>query len=194
MTLFGTRGYNATSVAQIEEAAGLRPGSGGLYRHFASKRQLLEDGIREQLASQGELLDAIGDPALFAALPLTDRLAAVAGAALDRLASERDLNRIILRDLDRFPDLLDLVRAHEMARIQALFARWLPAQTERPPELDWDAVAAMLIGSISHFWLLQDIFGTHPSGLDAERYLRGVAETTARILDMAAPPSAEITP
>lgn len=31
MRLFGEQGYKATSVAQIEKAAGLTPGSGGLY-------------------------------------------------------------------------------------------------------------------------------------------------------------------
>ena len=45
MRLFGEQGYRATSVAQIEEAAGLTPGSGGLYHHFRSKELLLEAGI-----------------------------------------------------------------------------------------------------------------------------------------------------
>ncbi|MGH9208726.1 MAG: TetR/AcrR family transcriptional regulator, partial [Acidimicrobiales bacterium] len=31
MRLFGEQGYKATSVAQIEAAAGLAPGSGALY-------------------------------------------------------------------------------------------------------------------------------------------------------------------
>jgi AcrR family transcriptional regulator len=41
MRLFSTKGFEATSVSQIEAAAGLSPGSGALYRHFASKEALL---------------------------------------------------------------------------------------------------------------------------------------------------------
>ncbi|HEY3008994.1 MAG TPA: helix-turn-helix domain-containing protein, partial [Micromonosporaceae bacterium] len=40
MELFGRQGYHATTVAQIEAAAGLSAGAGGLYRHFPSKRAL----------------------------------------------------------------------------------------------------------------------------------------------------------
>lgn len=40
--LFAERGYHGTSVADVQAAAGLAPGSGALYKHFASKRALLE--------------------------------------------------------------------------------------------------------------------------------------------------------
>ena len=48
MRLFGEQGYAATTVAQVEAAAGLSPGSGSLYRHFPSKRALLAEGVRRQ--------------------------------------------------------------------------------------------------------------------------------------------------
>ena len=41
LRLFADRGYAATSVAEIEAAAGLSPGAGGLYRHFRSKEEVL---------------------------------------------------------------------------------------------------------------------------------------------------------
>jgi AcrR family transcriptional regulator len=49
MRLFSEQGYSVTSVAQIEEAAGLAAGSGALYHHFKSKGELLEAGIDRQL-------------------------------------------------------------------------------------------------------------------------------------------------
>ncbi|MGV9797163.1 TetR/AcrR family transcriptional regulator [Mycobacterium sp. NPDC003449] len=49
MRLFCEQGYRATSVAQIEAAAGLAAGSGALYHHFKSKESLLEAGIDRQL-------------------------------------------------------------------------------------------------------------------------------------------------
>jgi AcrR family transcriptional regulator len=47
--LFGEQGYAATTISQIEAAAGLSPGSGGLYRHFPSKDALLAEGVRQQI-------------------------------------------------------------------------------------------------------------------------------------------------
>jgi len=50
--LFAERGFEATSVAEIQAAAGLAPGSGALYKHFASKRALL-DAVRAERPAPG---------------------------------------------------------------------------------------------------------------------------------------------
>lgn len=47
--LFGDKGFEATSVSQIEAAAGLSAGSGALYRHFKSKDDVLTACIDRQL-------------------------------------------------------------------------------------------------------------------------------------------------
>ena len=65
MTLFSRQGFKATSVAQIEAAAGLAPGSGALYHHFKSKESLLEAGIDRQLDRRVAMRDI---RALFAGL------------------------------------------------------------------------------------------------------------------------------
>lgn len=62
MRLFGEQGYSATSVAQIEAAAGLRPGAGGLYAHFRSKEALLRAGL-EALLTPDPNLDLPDRPA-----------------------------------------------------------------------------------------------------------------------------------
>src|SRR5258708_12462762 len=49
MRLFSQQGYRATSINQIEKAAGLVPGCGALYNHFKSKEALLTAGIDRQL-------------------------------------------------------------------------------------------------------------------------------------------------
>ncbi|OBI53239.1 TetR/AcrR family transcriptional regulator [Mycobacterium sp. E787] len=49
MRLFSEQGYRATSINQIEKAAGLVPGCGALYNHFKSKEALLAAGIDRQL-------------------------------------------------------------------------------------------------------------------------------------------------
>src|SRR6266536_1366316 len=107
MRLFGEQGYSATTIAEIEAAAGLSPGAGSLYRHFPSKRALLGAGVDRQIATGSDLVALIGDQAAFAVLPLPERLAVIARAGLRRLDQERDLNRLLVRDLARFPDLLE---------------------------------------------------------------------------------------
>ncbi|MFV8164878.1 TetR/AcrR family transcriptional regulator [Mycobacterium sp. 134] len=57
MRLFSEQGYRATSVAQIEAAAGLAAGSGALYHHFKSKESLLEAGIDRQLDRRRAMRD-----------------------------------------------------------------------------------------------------------------------------------------
>ncbi|MGW5355294.1 TetR/AcrR family transcriptional regulator [Streptomyces sp. NPDC004031] len=187
MRLFGEQGYARTTVAEIEKAAGLSPGSGSLYRHFRSKEELLAEGVRAKVAENAGLLAMIGNPGAMAALPLRERLAGLARAGLRRLEQERDLNRMIVRDLAAFPALLDEVREGEMRRIHAAVAQWLrmqagPGDAEGAGARDWDALAVVLVGSVSHFWLLRDVFGAHPSGLDEDRWVAAFVDLAEQLI------------
>src|SRR3954468_7493304 len=46
---FAVQGIKATTVAQIEEAVGLRKGSGGVHRYFATKDELVRGVLEAQL-------------------------------------------------------------------------------------------------------------------------------------------------
>jgi len=74
MRLFSEQGFRGASVAQIEAAAGLTPGAGGLYHHFGSKEDVL--------ASSGQELDQV-------------RASTIAALALGSLLSSRLLSNII---------------------------------------------------------------------------------------------------
>lgn len=177
MRLFGEQGYSGTSVSEIEAAAGLSGGSGSLYRHFASKKALLSEGIREQVAAGKGLLGLVSDSGVAEEAPLRDSLAMVAVAGLRRLEQERDFNRVLIKDLSLFPELLEIARTEEIARIHAAIADWL--QRHAAPDrggLDWVALATVIIGSVSHYWLLRDIFGTHPSDVSEERYVDALVD------------------
>ena len=177
MRLFGEQGYAATTVAEIEAAAGLSPGSGSLYRHFPSKQALLAEGVRQQIAAGEELLSFIADPAGFATLGLSERLAVVARAGLRRLDQERDLSRLLVRDLARFPDLLAEMGREEIEPIYQVVAAWLAEQAGPGGRgRDWPAVAAVLVNATSHYWLLGDIFGQDPAGITQDRYVAALVE------------------
>ncbi len=95
MRLFGEQGYQATSVAQIEAAAGLAPGSGALYHHFTSKQALLEAGIDRQLDRRRAMRDI---RALFAGLgDLRSELTMLGRYILSVLDEESQLLQIASR-------------------------------------------------------------------------------------------------
>jgi AcrR family transcriptional regulator len=183
MRLFGEQGYAATTIAQIEAAAGLSPGSGSLYRHFASKEALLAEGVRQQIAAGEELLSFIADPENLASLALPERLAAIARAGLRRVEEERDLTRLLVRDLARFPELLAEMGREEIEPVYRVVAAWLTEQA-RPgaPERDWLALAAVLVNATSHYWLLGDIFGQDPAGITEDRYVAALVELGTALL------------
>lgn len=49
LRLFSERGYGNTSVSDIQAARGLSEGSGALYKHFASKEEVLDAAIEREL-------------------------------------------------------------------------------------------------------------------------------------------------
>src|SRR4051794_38353732 len=103
MRLFSQRGYAATSIARIEEAAGLTPGAGGLYHHFNSKEAVLAAGIERQLERLGALREirqvfgSLGD--LRAELTLTARY------VIAELDNESELLRILGSDVRHRPQV-----------------------------------------------------------------------------------------
>ncbi|MFI6079404.1 TetR/AcrR family transcriptional regulator [Streptomyces sp. NPDC051217] len=180
MRLFGELGYTGTTIAKIEAAAGLSPGSGALYKHFRSKKDILSVGLRERIRTKDALTTLLSteDPApVTASAAPRVLLRAVAKSGLERLAYERDVNRILVRDLAAFPELLEEFRTAEVARNHAALTQLLEAQAQAQaqalaPQTDWSAVAAILQDALSHYWLMADIYGgAHPTGVTEDAYL-----------------------
>jgi AcrR family transcriptional regulator len=158
MHLFGEHGYAATSVAKIESAAGLTPGAGGLYHHFASKEDVLAAGIERQLARLGALreirgvLTPLGD--IKAELTLTARY------ILAELDSESDLLRILASDTRNRPRLLTAAVEQLVSSTFEGFATWIGDRAERPiPNADARSIAAVGLGSLLSSRLLRDVLG-----------------------------------
>lgn len=188
MQLFGEHGYAATTIAQIEQAAGLSPGAGGLYSHFKSKREVLAAGLDWLLAPAAEppsTAAPIGlPPEPDPAAPLERQLTQIAKAGLDRLRHDRDYNRVLVRDLRTVPDLLELSADREIRPVHERLAAFLA----RPalglaPGVDAHALAAVLIGATSHLWLMTDIFGRHPAGVTEDAYLGALTQLAAALFE-----------
>jgi len=147
MRLFGERGYRGTSVAEIEAAAGLAPGAGGLYHHFRSKEELLTAGIERHLQRLGALRDirrlltGLGD--LRSELTLTARYVL---AELDR---ERELLQILATEGRARPELVRAAADQLIDATYAEFAGWVRDQaTGRLSAAQARAVAAAGLGAL----------------------------------------------
>ena len=178
--LFAERGYDATSVADIEAAVGLTPGAGGLYRHFASKRDVLAAAVRA--AADATASEVAPTPSGKAPKPPSSvLLEAVGRAGLDKLRAERDLTRVIFRDLDHFPDLLAEVRDGDVQRTYTALAAWLEDHSA-DPGLDFEALAAVLGGAIANYWIVREFFGTPPGRVPEDRFLAAWAAVASSAL------------
>ncbi len=158
MHLFSEHGYTATSIAKIEAAAGLTPGAGGIYHHFASKEAVLAAGIERQLARLGALrqirqvLGSLGD--LRAELTLTARY------ILAELDSESELLRILASEARHQPQLLKTAVDQLVSSTFEGFAAWIAERAARPiADEEAAAIAALGLGSLLSSRLLRDVLG-----------------------------------
>lgn len=187
MRLFADRGYAATPVADIQEAAGMTPGSGALYKHFPSKQALLEAGVERFVAEGATAATAL--PAVDEQ-QLEDVLRLIGSRALDALDRDRSTMRVAWRDLPAFPDLS---RRFVDARLQFGFARladWLTELEEsgRVDAEDPQATAAVLLGGLAFYRVMETMLGERPARVDDRRFLDAWVRVAVRALR---PPDAD---
>lgn len=171
LELFAKKGYYATTVAQIEKAAGLRPGSGGLYAHFSSKEEVLH-AVVENSRSQIETLYS-----RLRYLPgrsLNTQLVIIGRATLTILDAHHALVRFLFRDYEQFPDLLGSLRKLVIEKAFDDLKDWVrEAQLANGWEGEADVLVTVGLGSLANYWILDRILGASPLGLSEDRFLRG---------------------
>src|SRR6185436_17801747 len=93
--LFAARGYRGTTVGEIEAAAGLVPRSGGLYKHFRSKEEVLSAAIERHVREMERARERLD------MMPLGDMRAELtldARWALTELAEEHLVMKVVQKD------------------------------------------------------------------------------------------------
>jgi AcrR family transcriptional regulator len=180
--LFAERGYRGTTVGEIEEAAGLAPRAGGLYKHFRSKGELLMAGIERHVAEIEAMRTAMD------LMPLGDlraELTLIARWTLAELANEQDLMRIVFRDGDQFPELVDLFGERIVDRGYREAAEFIGRVFEQAGALDenLDALAAIALGSLVHYRVEETMFGAPPAGVGEEEFIETWVEIWTRVAE-----------
>jgi AcrR family transcriptional regulator len=158
LRLFGEHGYKGTTMAQIEAAAGLTPGAGGLYHHFASKEALLGAGVSRQL----QRLEALRS--IRAVLgPVTDlrtELEVIARFILAELDQEAQLLAILASEARNRPELMSKSVQRLIVGTFDNFSAWLRQVSKQPlTQAEAEGLTATALGSLFSSRVLRDTLG-----------------------------------
>jgi AcrR family transcriptional regulator len=169
MELFARQGYASTSIADIQQACGLSPGSGALYKHFPSKKALLQEATRRQVEQMG----AMGDD--YKRTRPTDTRGALRQGA-EQIWASIDNNSQLLRVMYREPEAIggmidDLWSAATSTAYQRA-ARALTAATDAGIARadDPEATATVLVAALAYLPIEQLLIGRTPANIDAQRF------------------------
>ncbi|GAA3809057.1 TetR/AcrR family transcriptional regulator [Sphaerisporangium flaviroseum] len=193
LRLFAERGYSATSVAEIEAAAGLSPGAGGLYRHFKSKYEVLAAAMNEHATrTRSQIAEALAEVgAIGTSVPIEERLAHLCKAGLAKVREESELTRVFFRDLSQFPELVATVREGLLQPMFDAITTWFRAQPEyADADLDWPAIGAVLGGAVVHYRLFQDTVGEPPGRVERDRFVASWVRLSMGLLSAPSPAAA----
>lgn len=155
MHCFGEKGYAATTIADIERGAGLSPGAGGTYRHFRSKRAILEAVVDAIVAAPDSELAPEGDD-----------LRSIAHSSLDYMHA--DLVRMFFRDLSDFPEQRDRIVDRLVTGPYRIVADRIRVIN---PKVDAEAIAAIMLGALINFRVIEALVGNDRNGVDRHRFI-----------------------
>jgi AcrR family transcriptional regulator len=169
MRLFSELGYQATSITQIEAAAGLAAGSGALYHHFKSKEALLEAGVDRQLDRRRAMHDI---RTLFAGLgDLRIELTMLGRYVLTVLDEENQLLQIAARTP---PDQSPRLNNAYAALIDGLYAEvadWIKGWIPKISEPDSKAIAAIGVDALLGKRATNTVFRLPERNIHDEAYI-----------------------
>lgn len=180
MRLFSAKGFEATSVSQIEAAAGLAAGSGALYRHFKSKDALLDAGIDRQLDRRRAMRDI---RALFAGLgDLHSELTVLGRYLLSVIDEEIQLLQIAARTPAGQSAHLDTAYGALVDGLNAELADWITAWAPNLTQHQCKVLAALGINGILGARFATSLFHQPEARIPDDQYIsEWTAVLTARI-------------
>ena len=169
IALFARQGYASTSVADIQQACGLSPGSGALYKHFPSKKALLQEATRRHVEQIGAMRDEYDRTR-----PSDTKSALRQGA--EQIWASFDNNAQLLRVMFREPEALDEMIDDLWSAVAATAyqrtARALSAAKDAGVSQveDPEATSTVLVAALAYLPIVQMLIRRTPGKLDADRF------------------------
>ena len=171
---FAGNGVDGTAIVELEEAAGLAPGSGGFYRYFRTKDEVLEAAVRREIdrvaaqRSAGRAVEGSADVGAW--------LGGEFDRALDTLSTIGPLIAILARERSRIPDLAREI-AEQLVEGGARYDQGLVARARPDADRSGDAaLGAVVVSAIVGYHLATDYFGWPPAGVDRAAFVTALVE------------------
>jgi AcrR family transcriptional regulator len=178
MRLFSQQGYRATSINQIEKAAGLVPGCGALYNHFKSKEALLSAGIDRHLDRRRAMHDI---SALFAGQgDLRTELTLLCRYLMSVLDQESEFLQVAARTPAGDSKRLNDAYAALVDGLYGELADWIKGCARTLKDRDAKRIAVVGINALLGRQATRVVFHHSELGTPAEQY---VADWTAMLAD-----------
>src|SRR5260370_32351645 len=115
--------------------------------------------------------------------PLPDRLRHLCKLGLAKMTEEANLIRVVFRDLDQFPHLVDEFREDLVQPLYEVMITWGGQQPEfADADIDWPAIAAVLGGAVVNYWLTCTQLGASPGRVTEPRFVAAWARLALRLL------------
>jgi AcrR family transcriptional regulator len=167
--LFARQGYSSTSVADIQRACGLSPGSGALYKHFPSKKALLQEATRRQIEQMGATWDE------YKRTRASDTKSALRQGAEQIWASIDDnsqLLRVMFREPEALDEMIDDLWTAVASTAYGRTARALSAANDAGVSQveDPEATSTVLVAALAYLPIVQMLIRRTPGKLDADRF------------------------
>lgn len=178
--LFAAQGIKATTVAQIEEAVGLRKGSGGVHRYFATKDELVRGVLEAQLNRSAEVRAEAAAWDTPTAEEVPAFLAQLGRLMLTHADENRDVALIMLREAHTLPP--GVLEDHEARNLDLAYATTAAAirasqETAGIHDLDADAVAFLVVAPLIYYRLIEWATGHKILDLDDDRVITAWVDT-----------------
>lgn len=127
-----------------------------------------------------------GNESFAALLPddLTGALQMTAQAVWAGMERVHQALRVMLRDLDDFPELLERLWSEVRSNVYSEFARWIRTQADHGTiqVADPAATAAVLLASLTYYPILNTLIGHPPGDIEAAHFAEAWVQHAARTL------------
>jgi AcrR family transcriptional regulator len=158
--MFLDKGYEGTAITDIERSVGLKAGTGGFYRHFRSKEELLDAAVAREVSRS---MEDIARERAGLCLPDDPREQMVVAA------------QQVLRDLRRFDGLFRLMVAERdrVPELRQVFANALVSSEAVGPWVD-ESERLVTIAALLGYHFFSDLTSALHAGVPEDDFVQAL--------------------
>lgn len=178
LKLFSEKGFDGTSVMEIEAAVGLKPGNGSFYRHFKSKEELMELVVHREIENVRRwrtLMIASVEEG-----EGREKLKRGFVQSLEGMETIKDLMNVLAREYGqgRFPKLMTQLKALLMDEGVEAFRKEYREAIKKGVLRDMDAriLSSIMMSSLVGYHLANMYFGSELGGVNRQEFTDGLVD------------------